>query len=150
MHGEFLFAHRSISPVKRLEDVSTHCPNPINIQYYSLTCRRMKTRCEYFDDGPCKLCAKSNRICEKAPPRRKRRKTTTRIADLEQRITSLTSLIDQGTIDGKLVSRQQGDSGSPPERSNSVKASPRSQTSSRPEAILPDVIDKGRVDKVTG
>ena len=115
-----------------------------------LTCRRMKTRCEYFDDdSPCKLCARSNRECVKAPARRKRRKTVTRIADLEQRIQSLTSaLIDNKTPpDDDLLSRHVN-STSPPDPRQQAKPmgveKPR-----RPESVIPDVIDKGRVDKVT-
>ena len=115
-----------------------------------LTCRRMKTRCEYFDDSsPCKLCAKSNRECVKAPARRKRRKTVTRIADLEQRIQSLTSaLIDKGPLDGNALTRK-ADSSSPASAKDRVQPT-IDLTPQRPESITPDVIDKGRVDKVTG
>ena len=115
-----------------------------------LTCRRMKTRCEYFDDSsPCKLCAKSNRECVKAPARRKRRKTVTRIADLEQRIQSLTSaLIDNGPLDGSHRPRKT-DRNSPAKDKAAGRPIP-DLNAERPASITPDVIDKGRVDKVTG
>lgn len=115
-----------------------------------LTCRRMKTRCEYFDDSsPCKLCARSNRECVKAPALRKRRKTVTRIADLEQRIQSLTSaLVDNGPLDGSHRPRK-ADSNSPAKDKAAGRPIP-DLNAERPASITPDVIDKGRVDKVTG
>lgn len=116
-----------------------------------LTCRRMKTRCEYVDDSsPCKLCAKSNRECVKAPPRRKRRKTVARIADLEQRIQSLTSaLVDNGPLDSKLLAGKPTDSITPSDSTGTAKPGSEPNPHARPASITPDVIDKGRVDKVT-
>ena len=118
-----------------------------------LTCRRMKTRCEYFDDSsPCKLCAKANRECVKAPPRRKRRKTVTRIADLEQRIQSLTSALieNQSPVDLIQPREKSTSSKSPTIGSGREPSNDEPETYNRPASITPDVIDKGVVDKVTG
>jgi Fungal specific transcription factor domain/Fungal Zn(2)-Cys(6) binuclear cluster domain len=117
-----------------------------------LTCRRMKTRCEYFDDAsPCKLCAKSNRECVKAPPRQKRRKTVTRIADLEQRIQSLTSaLIDKSPVDRKSIPHDGADFQTASNTREAEHSAANTESCTRPASITPDVIDKGIVDKVTG
>lgn len=61
-----------------------------------ISCRRMKTRCE-FDEAlgtACKLCIRARRQCVmQTIPRRKKRKTTERVADLERKINALTALL---------------------------------------------------------
>ncbi|KAI1608581.1 hypothetical protein EDD36DRAFT_103945 [Exophiala viscosa] len=61
-----------------------------------VACRRMKTRCE-FDEAlgtACKLCIRARRQCVmQTLPRRRKRKTTDRVADLEKKINALTALL---------------------------------------------------------
>ncbi len=61
-----------------------------------VACRRMKTRCE-IDEAlgtACKLCIRARRQCiMQSIPRRRKRKTTERVADLEQKINTLTALL---------------------------------------------------------
>jgi hypothetical protein len=61
-----------------------------------IACRRMKTRCE-IDEAlgtACKLCIRARRQCiMQSIPRRRKRKTTERVADLEQKINTLTALL---------------------------------------------------------
>ncbi|KIW87089.1 uncharacterized protein Z519_12386 [Cladophialophora bantiana CBS 173.52] len=61
-----------------------------------ITCRRMKTRCEIDEalGNACKLCIRARRQCIMQDiPRRRKRKTTERVADLEQKINALTALL---------------------------------------------------------
>jgi hypothetical protein len=61
-----------------------------------ITCRRMKTRCEIDEalGSACKLCIRTRRQCVMQDiPRRRKRKTTERVADLEQKINALTKLL---------------------------------------------------------
>ncbi|KAL2428719.1 hypothetical protein ABEF95_005350 [Exophiala dermatitidis] len=61
-----------------------------------VACRRMKTRCE-IDEAlgeACKLCIRARRPCiMQTIPRRRRPKTTDRVADLERKIDALTALL---------------------------------------------------------
>ncbi|EXJ62053.1 hypothetical protein A1O7_02486 [Cladophialophora yegresii CBS 114405] len=61
-----------------------------------ITCRRMKTRCEIDEalGSACKLCIRTRRQCIMQDiPRRRKRKTTERVADLEEKINILTALL---------------------------------------------------------
>ncbi len=61
-----------------------------------ITCRRMKTRCEIDEalGSACKLCIRTRRQCIMQDiPRRRKRKTTERVADLEEKINALTALL---------------------------------------------------------
>lgn len=61
-----------------------------------IACRRMKTRCEVDEalGNACKLCIRARRQCVmQSIPRRRKRKTTERVADLEKKIEHLTSLL---------------------------------------------------------
>ncbi|OAG36470.1 hypothetical protein AYO21_09363 [Fonsecaea monophora] len=61
-----------------------------------ITCRRMKTRCEIDEalGNACKLCIRARRQCiMQDVPRRRKRRTTDRVADLEQKINVLTALL---------------------------------------------------------
>lgn len=61
-----------------------------------LACRRMKTRCEVDEalGNACKLCIRARRQCiMQTIPRRRKRKTTERVADLEHKINELTALL---------------------------------------------------------
>ncbi|KAI6250948.1 Transcriptional regulator WAR1 [Erysiphe necator] len=58
-------------------------------------CRGLKVRCEpdpNTQDDTCKRCAKANRICiVTAPSRKRRKKTDSRVAELEKKIDALTA-----------------------------------------------------------
>ncbi|KIW19322.1 hypothetical protein PV08_03616 [Exophiala spinifera] len=61
-----------------------------------VACRRMKTRCEIDEalGSACKLCIRARRQCiMQTLPRRRKRKTTERVADLERKINTLTALL---------------------------------------------------------
>ena len=58
-------------------------------------CRSLKVRCEWDSarlDVPCKRCAKAERSCViTAPSRKRRKKTASRVAELERKIDALTA-----------------------------------------------------------
>ena len=58
-------------------------------------CRSLKVRCEWDparSDVPCKRCAKAQRSCViTAPSRKRRKKTASRVAELERKIDALTA-----------------------------------------------------------
>ncbi|KAJ4536258.1 hypothetical protein HRR78_008512 [Exophiala dermatitidis] len=61
-----------------------------------VACRRMKTRCEIDEalGDACKLCIRARRPCiMQTVTRRRRPKTTDRVADLEKKIDALTALL---------------------------------------------------------
>ncbi|OQV00916.1 Fungal specific transcription factor domain-containing protein [Cladophialophora immunda] len=82
-----------------------------------ITCRRMKTRCEIDEalGNACKLCIRARRQCIMQDlPRRRKRKTTERVADLEQKINALTALLSanesNSPVDHKKLASAHGDS----------------------------------------
>ena len=140
------------------ESTSNSAKKPRNCSA-CLSCRRQKTRCEFPEDnGACKLCIRYNRECIKAPPRRRRQKTTVRIADLEQKIQNLTdALIDKGPKvkqPNSSPSREDPQLRPAPTWNGSIDLLP---FEAKPEEEDPvprrprdtDVIDKGLVDKVS-
>ena len=120
-----------------------------------LSCRRQKTRCEYTEgDYRCKLCTKYNRECTKAPARRRRLKTSSRIADLEEKISILTSLLEKNPAAARSTKQ--------PTKSTSqavadMKTAPppvgRPSTNEQKatifDPIMPDVVEEGLIDKIT-
>ncbi|EPQ66830.1 Bgt-2856 [Blumeria graminis f. sp. tritici] len=60
-------------------------------------CRGLKVRCDpdlSNPDAPCKRCAKANRNCiVTAPSRKRRKKTDSRVAELEKKIDALTATL---------------------------------------------------------
>ena len=118
-----------------------------------LSCRRQKTRCEYTEgDYRCKLCTRYNRECTKAPPRRRRQKTSSRIADLEQKISTLTSLLEKNPAAVRSTRQPSSSqavadmkSARPPEG----KPSKTEQKATIFDPMKPDVVEEGLVDKIT-
>lgn len=70
-------------------------------------CRGLKVRCEpdqHNPDAPCKRCAKANRICVvTAPSRKRRKKTDSRVAELEKKIDALTASLAAQRAEGIFV-----------------------------------------------
>lgn len=104
-----------------------------------ITCRRMKTRCEIDEalGSACKLCIRTRRQCVMQDiPRRRKRKTTERVADLEQKINALTAL---------LASKEAGASTSA--RSDSESVPPRASEGDTPAAsddtLIADALSRG-------
>ncbi|RKF65524.1 putative fungal specific transcription protein [Erysiphe neolycopersici] len=101
------FAYERTSPY--LDSQHLHGENGANIEnlYYDTNvnnpkrsraceaCRGLKVRCEFGPnslDETCKRCAKANRICVvTAPSRKRRKKTDSRVAELEKKIDALTA-----------------------------------------------------------
>ncbi|KIX04484.1 uncharacterized protein Z518_05354 [Rhinocladiella mackenziei CBS 650.93] len=80
------------------QNQQTSAPNAKKIRSSRacVACRRMKTRCEVDEalGNACKLCIRARRQCiMQAIPRRRKRKTTERVADLERKINTLTALL---------------------------------------------------------
>ena len=70
-------------------------PNDLKRSRACEACRGLKVKCEPnpSGEGPCKRCAKANRVCQTTQPSRKRqKKTDTRVADLEKKIEILQRL----------------------------------------------------------
>lgn len=69
-------------------------------------CRGLKVRCLPDNDsssGKCARCAKSGRPCHYATPqkRRQRKRTDTRVAELEREVRAMRSLLGKGSQPGK-------------------------------------------------
>ncbi|OAP56273.1 hypothetical protein AYL99_09452 [Fonsecaea erecta] len=111
-----------------------------------ITCRRMKTRCEIDEalGNACKLCIRARRQCIMQDiPRRRKRKTTERVADLEQKINALTALLAANTTnspgDHKKITDTRGDS--------TGSLASKEQTSAKPDnTLIPEALSRGFVD----
>ncbi|RKF72504.1 Transcriptional regulator WAR1 [Golovinomyces cichoracearum] len=70
-------------------------PNELKRSRACEACRGLKVRCEpdfKNPDNQCKRCAKANRTCiTTAPSRKRRKKTDSRVAELEKKIDALTA-----------------------------------------------------------
>lgn len=78
-----------------------NCDNRTNLEKRwsaCRACRQLKVRCEYDEHGDardCKRCVKAKRECEPfvPPARKRRRKTGSRVAALEEKISALTKAL---------------------------------------------------------
>ena len=106
-----------------------------------ITCRRMKTRCEIDEalGSACKLCIRTRRQCIMQDiPRRRKRKTTERVADLEQKINALTALL--AAKESGAASTTDSDS-LPPQLRPDLDPLPISEESLMAEALSRGLLD---------
>ncbi|KAK5023594.1 hypothetical protein LTS07_009102 [Exophiala sideris] len=130
------------------DDVEQHQSNPpqnVKKQRSSracIACRRMKTRCE-FDEAlgtACKLCIRARRQCVmQTLPRRRKRKTTERVADLEKKINALTALLANN--DGSTAEKT-----TPDTISDGIKTSNPDDPLSQSPSLITEALDRGFFD----
>jgi hypothetical protein len=109
-----------------------------------ITCRRMKTRCEIDEalGSACKLCIRTRRQCIMQDiPRRRKRKTTERVADLEQKINALTALLASKEAGAKDTSASVADTESVPPRPYLDEESPPPELTLIEDAMARGVLD---------
>lgn len=131
------------------QDVSTSKARKIRSTRACVACRRMKTRCEVDEalGSACKLCIRGRRQCiMQAIPRRRKRKTTERVADLEEKINALTALLE--TKDG---SRAGGEGPPLPEHYSPLRLRDTSldEIDKPSTTLIADALDRGLLDWAT-
>ncbi|KAK5301830.1 hypothetical protein LTR14_000075 [Exophiala xenobiotica] len=111
-----------------------------------VACRRMKTRCE-IDDAlgtACKLCIRARRQCiMQTLPRRRKRKTTDRVADLERKINTLTALLasNESAISANPSPKSAGES-----ISSRHKGKEPDQPSNESRTLIAEALHQGLFD----
>jgi len=106
----------------------------------------MKTRCE-IDDAlgtACKLCIRARRQCiMQNLPRRRKRKTTERVADLERKINTLTALLasNDSAISADPSPKSAGES-----TSSRHKIQGPDQTSDESQSLIAKALQRGLFD----
>ncbi|KIY02312.1 uncharacterized protein Z520_02450 [Fonsecaea multimorphosa CBS 102226] len=128
------------------EDAAAPKARTIRSSRACITCRRMKTRCEIDEalGNACKLCIRARRQCiMQDVPRRRKRKTTERVADLEQKINALTALLTANETsspsDRKKLSSIHDDSTG--NSGSKVEASAKTETTLIAEAMSAGLLD---------
>jgi hypothetical protein len=136
------------------------------ISHACQACRRMKIRCEPLEyQDSCKQCSKTNRACLITTTRRKRQKTVHRIAELEEKLKTLTAAVGSRANQHHVKESKKSNSNPEFRTQNSPSvldlnasiaesiASPASwvmrsaQRNNKAKYI--DVIDSGMIDKAT-
>ncbi|EXJ87163.1 hypothetical protein A1O3_04122 [Capronia epimyces CBS 606.96] len=111
-----------------------------------VACRRMKTRCE-FDEAlgnACKLCIRARRQCVmQSLPRRRRPKTTDRVADLERKIDALTALLSNKE---STKSTEASPTAADTRNASQHQLSPSTQAPSALDTLIADVLNRGILD----
>lgn len=110
-----------------------------------IACRRMKTRCEVDEalGNACKLCIRARRQCVmQSVPRRRKRKTTERVADLEKKIEHLTTLLSATETGSNNATPKSGWEGSGP----TIKGSGSEPDPIQPETLVDQAINRGLLD----
>lgn len=110
-----------------------------------LACRRMKTRCEVDETlgTACKLCIRARRQCiMQTLPRRRKKKTTDRVADLERKINVLTALLANSD---STLSRTTNASSTVEASSSRGKVSDpvNTQTPEAPPTLIAEAVERG-------
>lgn len=103
-----------------------------------IACRRMKTRCEVDEalGNACKLCIRTRRQCVmQTLPRRRKRKTTDRVTDLEKKIEQLTSLLAATEAGSNDPTPKSGHDGSAP-----------SDSDTKPSTLIDQALNDGLID----
>ena len=125
--------------------VSARSAKKVRTSRACIACRRMKTRCE-IDEAlgtACKLCIRARRQCiMQSIPRRRKRKTTERVADLEKKIDALTALLaaNEPSTSGDPTPKSAGD-----DSSAQAKTSDSDQASSS-KTLIAEALDRGLLD----
>ncbi|TQS38496.1 hypothetical protein Golomagni_00995 [Golovinomyces magnicellulatus] len=92
-------------------------PNELKRSRACEACRGLKVRCEpdlKNLDNQCKRCAKANRTCIiTAPSRKRRKKTDSRVAELEKKIDALTASLTAQKSSSLNLSRKTNNEDSP-------------------------------------
>jgi len=108
-----------------------------------IACRRMKTRCEVDEalGNACKLCIRARRQCVmQSIPRRRKRKTTERVADLEKKIEQLTTLLSATEANSNNETPKSGAGSAPTARESGSESDPT------PETLIDRALNRGLLD----
>lgn len=123
------------------QDTSPSAEKKVRSSRACIACRRMKTRCEVDEalGSACKLCIRTRRQCVmQSLPRRRTRKTTDRVTDLEKKIEQLTSL---------LAASESGSHGPTPKSTNDgLPPSDGDPAAKTNETLIDQAIADGLID----